>query len=65
MTSGYAMTEEATILVVDDTPQNVRKHVSLAELEQLHPWLKGCTGAVCTEDVARAYGARLFNCSRP
>ena len=43
----------------------VKDNVSLAELERLHPRLKGRTGAVCTEDFARAHGALLFNRSQP
>jgi hypothetical protein len=43
----------------------VKENVSLQELERLHPRVKGRTGAVCTEDFARAHGALLFNRSQP
>ena len=43
----------------------VKENVSLEELERLHPRLKARTGAVCTEDFARAHGALLFNRSQP
>jgi hypothetical protein len=43
----------------------VAETVSLEELERLHPRLKGRTGAICTEDFARAHGALLFNRSQP
>ncbi|MBM3644416.1 MAG: hypothetical protein FJX02_08760 [Alphaproteobacteria bacterium] len=39
----------------------VKENVTLAELEQRYPRLKGRTGAVCTEEFARAHGAILFN----
>ena len=43
----------------------VRENTSLAALEETYPRLKGRTGAICTEDFARAHGAILFNRSRP
>ena len=43
----------------------VRENVTLAELEALYPALRGRTGAVCTEEFARAHGALVFNRSRP
>jgi hypothetical protein len=43
----------------------IAEHVSLDELERTYPRLRGRTGAVCTEDFARAHGAVLFNRSRP
>jgi hypothetical protein len=42
----------------------VRENVMLDELEQL-PRLRGRTGAVCTENFARAHGAVIFNRSPP
>ena len=43
----------------------IKEHVSLDDLERAYPRLQGLTGAVCTEELARAHGARLFNRSRP
>ena len=40
-------------------------HETLAELEVLYPALRGRTGAICTEEFARAHGALVFNRSRP
>jgi hypothetical protein len=42
----------------------VKQNTSLAALEARYPRLKGRTGAVCTEEFARAHGAILFNRSR-
>jgi hypothetical protein len=42
----------------------VKENVTLAQLEEKYPGLRGRTGAVCTEDFARANGAILFNRSR-
>lgn len=42
----------------------VEENVSLAELEALYPALRGRTGAICTEEFARAHGAVVFNRSR-
>ena len=42
----------------------VKENVTLAQLEERFPRLKGRTGAVCTEDFARANGAILFNRSK-
>lgn len=42
----------------------VKENVTLAELEERFPRLKGRTGAVCTEEFARANGAVLFNRSK-
>jgi hypothetical protein len=42
----------------------VRQNVSLEELDAL-PALHGRTGAICTEEFARAHGAVMFNRSRP
>lgn len=39
--------------------------MSMAELVQRYPQLKGRTGAVCTQDFARSKGAVLFSRSRP
>lgn len=39
----------------------VAGNVTLEQLEARYPHLKGRTGAVCTEDFARAHGALLFN----
>ena len=43
----------------------VSENVTLAELEALYPALHGRTGAICTEEFARAHGALVFNRSRP
>lgn len=43
----------------------VKDNVTLAELEERYPALRGRTGAVCTEAFARAHGAILFNRSPP
>lgn len=43
----------------------VRQNTSLEALEAKHPRLKGRTGAICTEEFARAHGAILFNRSKP
>jgi hypothetical protein len=42
----------------------VKENVTLAQLEEKFPRLKGRTGAICTEDFARANGAILFNRSK-
>lgn len=42
----------------------VEENVSLAELEATYPALRGRTGAICTEEFARAHGAVVFNRSR-
>jgi len=42
----------------------VKENVTLAELEAQFPRLRGRTGAVCTEEFARAHGAVLLNRSR-
>lgn len=42
----------------------VKQNTTLATLEAAYPRLKGRTGAVCTEDFARANGAILFNRSK-
>lgn len=39
----------------------VKQNVSLEALEAKYPRLKGRTGAICTEQFARAHGAILFN----
>jgi hypothetical protein len=39
----------------------VKENVTLAELEARYPKLAGRTGAVCTEEFARAHGAILYN----
>lgn len=39
----------------------VKQNTSLEELEAKYPRLKGRTGAICTEEFARAHGAILFN----
>ena len=43
----------------------VKENTSLAALEDSAPRLKGRTGAICTEEFARANGALLFNRSPP
>jgi hypothetical protein len=43
----------------------VADRTSLAALEARYPALRGRTGAVCTEEFARAHGAVVFNRSRP
>ncbi|HSI02578.1 MAG TPA: ADYC domain-containing protein [Reyranella sp.] len=43
----------------------VIENTSLAELEQKYPHLKGRTGQICTEELARSLGAVVFNRSRP
>ena len=43
----------------------VNENVTLAELEALYPALHGRTGAICTEEFARAQCALVFNRSRP
>ncbi len=42
----------------------VKENTTLAELERLYPKLRGRTGAVCTEEFARANGAILLNRSK-
>lgn len=42
----------------------VKQNTSLEALEAKYPRLKGRTGAICTEEFARAHGAILFNRSR-
>jgi hypothetical protein len=42
----------------------VKQNTSLEALEAKHPRLKGRTGAICTEEFARANGAILFNRSK-
>ena len=42
----------------------VKENVTLAQLEERFPRLKGRTGAVCTEAFAREHGALLFNRSK-
>lgn len=42
----------------------VKENATLEELEATYPRLAGRTGAVCTEDFARANGAILFNRSK-
>ena len=39
----------------------VKEHGTLADLEARYPALRGRTGAICTEEFARAHGAILFN----
>ncbi len=43
----------------------VKENTNLAALEDSAPRLKGRTGAICTEEFARANGALLFNRSPP
>jgi hypothetical protein len=43
----------------------VAEKVTLAELKARYPQLRGRTGAICTEEFARAHGALIFNRSRP
>jgi hypothetical protein len=43
----------------------VKQNVTLAELEEKYPRLKGRTGPICTEEYARSLGAIMFNRSRP
>jgi hypothetical protein len=43
----------------------VKENTSLAALEASGPRLKGRTGAICTEEFARASGAILFVRSPP
>jgi hypothetical protein len=42
----------------------VKQNISLDALEARYPRLKGRTGAICTEEFARAHGAILFNRSK-
>jgi hypothetical protein len=42
----------------------VKQNTSLAALEARYPRLRGRTGAICTEEFARAHGAILFNRSK-
>ncbi len=42
----------------------VKENVTLEQLEARYPQLKGRTGAICTEEFARANGALIFNRSR-
>ena len=42
----------------------VKQNTSLEELERKYPRLVGRTGAICTEEFARAHGAILFNRSK-
>lgn len=42
----------------------VKENVTLAQLEEKYPRLKGRTGTICTEDFARANGAIVFNRSK-
>lgn len=43
----------------------IKDNVSLEEIARQYPRLHERTGAVCTEDFARAHGALLFNRSHP
>jgi hypothetical protein len=43
----------------------VVEHITLADIEARWPRLAGNTGAICTEEFARAHGALLFNRSMP
>ena len=43
----------------------VPENVTLEQLEARYPRLRGRTGAICTEEFARAHGALIFNRSRP
>ena len=43
----------------------VKENVTLAALEAAVPRLRGRTGEVCTERLARSLGALVFNRSRP
>ena len=43
----------------------VKENISLDSLVAACPRLKDRVGAMCTEDKARALGARLFNLSKP
>ena len=43
----------------------VKENITLAALEEKYPRLKGRTGAICTEEFARANGALVLNRSRP
>jgi hypothetical protein len=43
----------------------VVEHVTLADIAERWPNLAGKTGAICTEEFARAHGAMLFNRSAP
>jgi hypothetical protein len=43
----------------------VVEHVTLADITERWPDLEGKTGAICTEEFARALGAMLFNRSAP
>lgn len=43
----------------------VKENVTLAQLEERYPHLKGRTGAVCTEAFALAHGALVLNRSEP
>ncbi|MBV9835272.1 MAG: hypothetical protein JO055_12740 [Alphaproteobacteria bacterium] len=43
----------------------VKENVTLEQLEARYPQLRGRTGAICTEEFARAHGALVFNHSRP
>lgn len=54
-------TEEGAVCVHH---ARVAENVTLAELERRYPRLAGRTGAVCTEEFARANGAILFNRSK-
>jgi len=42
----------------------VKENTTLQALEANYPRLAGRTGAICTEDFARANGAILFNRSK-
>jgi len=42
----------------------VKENVTLEQLEARYPQLRGRTGAICTEEFARAHGALIFNRSR-
>ena len=43
----------------------VKENITLAALEEKYPRLKGRTGAICTEEFARANGAVVLNRSKP
>jgi hypothetical protein len=43
----------------------IPENISLSQLAEACPRLKGRVGAVCTEENARTLGAQLFNRSRP
>lgn len=62
MTFEAGWTEDGAVCVHHP---RVSENITLEQLEARYPKLRGRTGAICTEEFARAHGAVIFNHSRP